>query len=239
MGENRQPTVRSGALWATEDRHEHHLPMPLAIAGAALLMALMIAAFALVEVKQAPQEEEPPQVTRVSMVEIPPPPPPEPPPPPLPEPPPPPVAPPPPKKSPPKPVEPPKPVPKPQPSEPPPVPAPPPPPLPEPPPPAPPPAPAPKASKDAVALSQSVPVYPRQARQAKIEGQVTLELLIRPDGSVASARVLSSKPPRLFDSAALDAVKKWKFQPRTVDGVAVEQRARQTITFGLKQISLQ
>ncbi|WP_313518279.1 energy transducer TonB, partial [Pseudomonas sp.] len=72
-----------------------------------------------------------------------------------------------------------------------------------------------------------------------IEGQVTLDLLIRPDGSVASARVLSSKPPRLFDSAAVDAVKNWKFQPRTVDGVAVEQHAQQTIKFGLKTITIQ
>jgi protein TonB len=101
--------------------------------------------------------------------------------------------------------------------------------------PVPPSPPAPSASTDAVALSQSVPAYPRMARQAKIEGYVVLDLIIRPDGSVASAKVIEGKPPRLFDEAAINAVKNWKFQPRMVGGVAQEQHARQTVKFDLKK----
>ncbi|WP_363319327.1 energy transducer TonB [Pseudomonas chlororaphis] len=85
-----------------------------------------------------------------------------------------------------------------------------------------------------VALDQQAPVYPRDARQAKIEGYVVLELAIRPDGTVASAKVLESKPRKLFDEAAISAVKRWKFQPRMVNGAAVEQRAKQTVRFDLK-----
>ncbi|MBM0285805.1 energy transducer TonB, partial [Pseudomonas chlororaphis] len=125
----------------------------------------------------------------------------------------------------------PKPEPKPQqPVPPPPAPTPPPPVTPPPPPP----PPTPSSSTDAVALDQQAPVYPRDARQAKIEGYVVLELAIRPDGTVASAKVLESKPRKLFDEAAINAVKRWKFQPRMVNGAAVEQRAKQTVRFDLK-----
>ncbi|WP_274604526.1 energy transducer TonB [Pseudomonas typographi] len=181
-----EKNLRSGALWATqsEQAQHRHLPMPLAIGGALLLVAMVIGACVMIEAKPV-AVEEPPKITRVQMVELPPPPPP-------------PVAPPPPKPIPP---------------------------VPE----------APAASTNAVALQQTVPAYPRMARQAKIEGFVTLDLVIRPDGSVASATVVEGKPPRLFDEAAINAVKNWKFQPRMVGGVAQEQRARQTVRFDLKK----
>ena len=34
-------------------------------------------------------------------------------------------------------------------------------------------------------------------------------------------RVVQSKPPRVFDSSALRAIKKWKFKPKVVNGIAV------------------
>ncbi|AZD33520.1 hypothetical protein C4K22_0750 [Pseudomonas chlororaphis subsp. aurantiaca] len=232
------PNVRRGALWASDDHHvDHHLSMPAAIGLAVLAVALGITLLSLIEARQ-PVVEEPPKVTKVTMVQVPPPPPPAPPPPPPPAPPPPPPPPPPPapvkKPAPAKKVTPEKPKPKPEPKPQQPVP---PPPAPTPPPPVtppPPPPPAPSSSTDAVALEQQAPVYPRDARQAKIEGYVVLELAIRPDGTVASAKVLESKPRKLFDEAAISAVKRWKFQPRMVNGAAVEQRAKQTVRFDLK-----
>ena len=86
---------------------------------------------------------------------------------------------------------------------------------------------------DVIPVVQIAPTYPRQARQAGIEGSVTMEVLIRPDGTVSNAKIIESDPPRLFDQAAIGAMKKWKFRPKIVDGSPVEQKARQTIEFTL------
>ena len=39
--------------------------------------------------------------------------------------------------------------------------------------------------------------------------------------------------PRIFDAAAIQAVLKWKFKPRVIDGVPVKQVGLTTIEFNL------
>ena len=86
---------------------------------------------------------------------------------------------------------------------------------------------------DVIPLMRVAPIYPRTAKQAGIEGSVTMAVTIRPDGSVSNAKILESKPKRLFDKSALDAIKRWKFRPKVVNGSPVSQRARQVIEFKL------
>ena len=86
---------------------------------------------------------------------------------------------------------------------------------------------------DVIPLMRVAPIYPRTAKQAGIEGSVTMAVTIRPDGSVSTAKILESKPKRLFDKSALDAIKRWKFRPKVVNGSPVSQRARQVIEFKL------
>ena len=86
---------------------------------------------------------------------------------------------------------------------------------------------------DVIPVVQIPPTYPRRAKQARIEGFVTMEVLIRPDGTASGAKVIESDPPRLFDDAAIDAMQRWKFRPKIVDGTPVSQRAKQTIEFVL------
>lgn len=86
---------------------------------------------------------------------------------------------------------------------------------------------------DVIPVVRTAPSYPRNAKQARIEGYVTLAVTIRPDGTVSGVSVLESEPPRLFDKAAMDAMKRWKFRPKIVDGTPQSQRARQTIEFKL------
>lgn len=88
---------------------------------------------------------------------------------------------------------------------------------------------------DVIPVVQVAPVYPRAAKQAKIEGFVTLQINIRADGTVSRAQVIESKPGRLFDDSAKQAILRWKFRPKIVNGVAVEQDATQTIEFTLSQ----
>ncbi len=65
-------------------------------------------------------------------------------------------------------------------------------------------------------------VYPRRAQSRGIEGFVVVEFVVSKGGSVKGARVVDAKPEGVFDRAALDAVAKFKYKPRVVDGVAME-----------------
>jgi len=86
-----------------------------------------------------------------------------------------------------------------------------------------------------VALSRTLPDYPPMARARGIQGWVELELSVTPSGKVGSAKVVAANPKGIFDEAALEAVKQWRFQPAYKDGQAIEQRARQRVKFTLKQ----
>ena len=65
------------------------------------------------------------------------------------------------------------------------------------------------------------PEYPPRAKQQGIEGWVELEFTISPVGTVQDAVVIGSKPPFVFDRAALRAIRKWRYSPKTEGGVAV------------------
>ena len=73
------------------------------------------------------------------------------------------------------------------------------------------------------------PQYPRNELLAGVEGWVKVRFTVEPDGSVSSPKVIQSKPPRVFDTAALRAIKKWKFKPKVVNGIAVQQDGTQLI----------
>ena len=77
------------------------------------------------------------------------------------------------------------------------------------------------------------PQYPRNELLAGVEGWVKVRFTVEPDGSVSSPKVVESKPPRVFDSSALRAIKKWKFKPKVVNGIAVSQNGTQIIEFKL------
>jgi periplasmic protein TonB len=76
-------------------------------------------------------------------------------------------------------------------------------------------------------IRDSPPVYPEVARAAKIEGVVILEATIDERGVVTNARVLRSVP--LLDTAALTALKQWRYTPTLLNGVPV--RVLMTVTF--------
>jgi protein TonB len=76
------------------------------------------------------------------------------------------------------------------------------------------------------------PLYPAVARQARIEGTVILEALIDVDGAVRKVRVLRSVP--LLDTAAIDAVRQWRFTPTRLNGDPVPVVMTVTVTFKLQ-----
>jgi TonB family protein len=70
-------------------------------------------------------------------------------------------------------------------------------------------------------LDRPAPAYPDSAGTA--QGRVVVHFAIDTQGQVRDATVKESAPSGLFDGAALDAVRNWRYQPRRVDGRAVEQ----------------
>lgn len=86
---------------------------------------------------------------------------------------------------------------------------------------------------DIIPLQRIPPQYPRDAARNGITGWVQLEVLVNADGSVRSARVLESKPKGMFEAAAVQAVLRWKFKPKVVNGQPVQQKGAQRIEFNL------
>ena len=78
------------------------------------------------------------------------------------------------------------------------------------------------------------PVYPRRAQTRGIEGYVLLEFVVTKTGAVRDAVVIESKPPGIFDRAALGAALKFKYKPKVVNGEAIDVAGvRNRITFEL------
>ena len=88
---------------------------------------------------------------------------------------------------------------------------------------------------DVVPLARITPMYPRKAARKGIEGWVKLEFTVTQAGTVSDVKVLSAKPRRLFNRAAIKSILRWKFKPRIVSGKAVPSRATQTIEFRLQK----
>lgn len=87
---------------------------------------------------------------------------------------------------------------------------------------------------DVVPIVRISPQYPRQALINGVEGWVHVEFTITPDGRVKHPVVVDSEPRNVFDRAAMQAILRWKFKPRFIDGQAIERRASQIITFELE-----
>lgn len=91
------------------------------------------------------------------------------------------------------------------------------------------------ADRDVVPLVEIRPEYPMRARQRGLEGWVTVQFTVSRAGTVKDATVVASHPGRVFDRAALQAIRKWKYNPKIENGQAVERpNQRHTFTFDME-----
>jgi TonB family protein len=82
-------------------------------------------------------------------------------------------------------------------------------------------------------LSVSVaPVYPAIARSQRISGDVRIDALIDVNGRVSEMKVISG--PAVLHQAAMDALRRWKYAPATLDGNPVPMHLAVTIQFRLQ-----
>jgi protein TonB len=82
-------------------------------------------------------------------------------------------------------------------------------------------------------LHRVEPDYPDVALQQHIQGQVLLDVRIGVDGSVQGLRVASG--PAQLAQAATDAVRQWRFRPRSEQGTPVAVQTTVTLSFRLPQ----
>jgi protein TonB len=75
------------------------------------------------------------------------------------------------------------------------------------------------------------PVYPPIAIQSHIEGDVELDCVIAPNGEVREVRVLRGHP--LFKTAAVDAVRQWRYTPPRLNDTPISVLLTVTVRFRL------
>jgi TonB family protein len=82
-------------------------------------------------------------------------------------------------------------------------------------------------------LSRVEPEYTEEARAARYQGTVVLEVIVRADGTADIARIV--RPLGLgLDEAAMKAVKQWRFRPGVRNGQPVDVLLNIEVSFNLK-----
>jgi periplasmic protein TonB len=75
------------------------------------------------------------------------------------------------------------------------------------------------------------PVYPPDARQARVEGTVKLHVVVGVDGKVESLQPVSG--PESLTQAAMTAVRDWRYNPTLLNGKPVEMQEDVSFVFRL------
>jgi protein TonB len=76
---------------------------------------------------------------------------------------------------------------------------------------------------DATPIFRQEPKFPTKAARDGIEGWVQLKFDINELGNVENVSVINAQPKRIFDREAKKALKKWRYNPKVVDGKAIKQ----------------
>lgn len=82
-------------------------------------------------------------------------------------------------------------------------------------------------------LDTPAPRYPQEALRRGISGTVRVRVVVAADGSVDRLELAQASGNRYLDRAALEAVRRWRFQPATRNGQPVAAEVTVPIDFNL------
>jgi TonB family protein len=82
-------------------------------------------------------------------------------------------------------------------------------------------------------VSQVPPVYPQEAKEAKIQGTIVLAAVIGKEGNPEKLSVVSG--PKELQTSALDAVRQWKWQPYLLNGEPIEVETTINVVYSLEK----
>lgn len=83
------------------------------------------------------------------------------------------------------------------------------------------------------ALSKTFPIYPERARMQHWEDQLVVRYVIGTNGHVKEVIILDPAERKIFDEAAVNAIRYWRFRPMIKDGKPVEVQHELTVYFKL------
>ena len=75
------------------------------------------------------------------------------------------------------------------------------------------------------------PPYPPQALRQGVDGTVVLLIDVGADGKPTRVQVQHSQPAGVFDTAAVEAAKRWTFEPKWTNGQTVASRVQVPVRF--------
>ncbi len=88
---------------------------------------------------------------------------------------------------------------------------------------------------DAQPIYRALPRYPIEAAREKIRGWVKLKFSVNRSGNIENIEILDASPPDIFNQAAIDALQRWKYKAKVIDGKTVRQDGLSVrIDFGKK-----
>jgi TonB family protein len=79
----------------------------------------------------------------------------------------------------------------------------------------------------------AAPEYPDSALSHRIAGAVILTYTVDTSGVPRDVHVVESTPPGVFDTAAVTAVRRWRYAPMVVNGTAIEVPVKTQVRFEL------
>jgi TonB family protein len=77
------------------------------------------------------------------------------------------------------------------------------------------------------------PVYPEEAKKARIQGKVELNAVINKTGEVERLNIISG--PKELQQSSLDAVRQWIYKPYLLNGQPVEVKTTINVIYTLKK----
>ncbi|MFM8983722.1 MAG: TonB family protein [Spartobacteria bacterium] len=86
-----------------------------------------------------------------------------------------------------------------------------------------------------VVIQNTPPSYPEIARRNGWEGRVLVRVEVSAEGRPISTAIAKSSGYGVLDQSALRAVKSWRFQPRTVAGIATTGSVEVPVNFSLNR----
>ena len=81
-------------------------------------------------------------------------------------------------------------------------------------------------------LYRAEPIYPQIAKSARVQGVVEIEAMISEAGRLEEIKVVSGHP--LLNDAAVECVRKWKYEPGRLNGEVIEMPIRISVRFQLR-----
>ena len=82
-------------------------------------------------------------------------------------------------------------------------------------------------------IQQPRPVYPPDAKKARIQGTVRMMVIIAKDGTVKNIELESGHP--MLVSSAMEAVRQWVYRPTLLNGEPVEVQTTVDVNYTLNQ----